>query len=100
MVTWVYEVLTTSPLSTQGYAKQFDAQSEYFDAKSSRQSPRWLAVDVEALRPIPLISLAELRKHPQTASMRVLARGNRLSITPVLPSEFAFITEVLAQKNS
>ncbi len=79
---------------------QFDAQSEYFDAKSSRQSPRWLAVDVEALRPIPLISLAELRKHPQTASMRVLARGNRLSITPVSPSEFAFITEVLAQKNS
>lgn len=75
---------------------QFDAQSEYFDAKSTPEAPRWLAVDVEALRPVPLISLADLRQHPQTAKMRVLARGNRLSITPVEPSEFEFITKVLA----
>lgn len=75
---------------------QFDAQSEYFDAKSTPEAPRWLAVDVEALRPVPLISLADLRQHPQTANMRVLARGNRLSITPVEASEFDFITQVLA----
>lgn len=75
---------------------QFDPESEYFDAKSTRENPRWLAVDVEALRPVALITLSELRNHPETENMRVLARGNRLSITPVTEAEFRFITEVLA----
>lgn len=75
---------------------QFDPASEYYDAASTPQKPRWLAVDVKALRAVPIITLAELRSHPQTAGMRVLARGNRLSITPVAQDEFRFITEVLA----
>ena len=78
---------------------QFDAKSPYFDPKSTPENPRWLAVDVKAVRSVRLIGLAELREHPQTAGMRVLARGNRLSITPVSESEFAFITNVLAPLN-
>jgi predicted RNA-binding protein with PUA-like domain len=38
------------------------------------------------------VSLAELRRHRALAAMRVLARGNRLSITPVRPREWEFIT--------
>jgi predicted RNA-binding protein with PUA-like domain len=37
--------------------------------------------------------LAELRSHKELANMRVLAKGNRLSITPVDPAEWTFITE-------
>ena len=36
--------------------------------------------------------LAELREQPALANMRVLARGNRLSITPVDPAEWKHIT--------
>jgi predicted RNA-binding protein with PUA-like domain len=32
-----------------------------------------------------------LRSHPELENMRVLARGNRLSITPVEPAEWRFI---------
>ena len=75
---------------------QFDAENEYFDPKSTPEKPRWLAVDVRALRPTRLINLEELRSHEATQNMRVLTRGNRLSITPVTAEEFAYITEVLA----
>lgn len=77
---------------------QFDPSSEYFDAKSTAENPRWLAVDVEALRPTPLITLSDLRSHPETADMRVLARGNRLSITPVTEAQFRFVCDVLARR--
>ena len=53
-------------------------------------------LDVEFVKKIPLISLAELRKHRELADMRVLAKGNRLSITPVTEAEWRFITERLA----
>ncbi|POM18657.1 hypothetical protein CSX04_00030 [Burkholderia cepacia] len=43
----------------------------------------------------PLVPLAALREHDELADMRVLARGNRLSITPVTRAEWRFITEKL-----
>jgi predicted RNA-binding protein with PUA-like domain len=70
---------------------QFDAASPYFDPKSVASAPRWILVDVRALRKTPLISLPELRSHNPLSTMRVLARGNRLSITPVSRAEFHFI---------
>ena len=70
---------------------QFDPASPYFDAASQPDAPRWLLLDVQALRKTPLISLAELRAVPALADMRVLQRGNRLSITPVTAEEWARI---------
>ncbi|ASI68128.1 EVE domain-containing protein [Diaphorobacter nitroreducens] len=75
---------------------QFDAESPYYDPKSPPEKPRWLLRDVQAVRKTRLIGLAELRAHPELASMRVLQRGNRLSITPLQPQEWTFITQVLA----
>lgn len=70
---------------------QFDPMSPYFDAKSTPAKPRWLLLDVQALYKTRLISLGELRAHPALAGMRVLQRGNRLSITPVQAAEWACI---------
>ncbi|MES2686239.1 MAG: EVE domain-containing protein [Pseudomonadota bacterium] len=62
---------------------QFDPQSPYYDAKSKREEPRWLLVDVQVLKKIPNITLPALRERPELADMLVLKKGNRLSITPV-----------------
>ena len=70
---------------------QFEADSPYFDAKSPHDKPRWLLLDVQALRKIGLIDLSALRTEAALASMRVLQRGNRLSITPVTDTEWATI---------
>jgi predicted RNA-binding protein with PUA-like domain len=69
-------------------ATQFDPKSHYFDAKSRAEKPRWYLVDVKALEKTRLLSLAEMRAAPELATMRVLARGNRLSITPVSDAEW------------
>jgi predicted RNA-binding protein with PUA-like domain len=76
-------------------ASQFDRKSPYYDPASKRESPRWYNVEVRIVKKTPLVSLAELRRHPELADMRVLARGNRLSITPVEPAEWKFITTKL-----
>lgn len=74
---------------------QFDPQSPYYDAKSLPAQPRWLLLDVQALRKTRLVGLAELRERRALAGMRVLQRGNRLSITPVEPEEWRDIVEGL-----
>jgi len=81
---------TTRPDPTQ-----FDAKSPYFDAASKPEAPRWLLLDVQAVRKTRLIGLPELRDTPELADMVVLKRGNRLSITPVSPGHWKFITDEL-----
>lgn len=76
-------------------ASQFDRKSAYFDAEAKRESPRWFNVDVRFLRKTRLISVPELRSHRELSKMRTLARGNRLSITPVSADEWDFITRRL-----
>jgi predicted RNA-binding protein with PUA-like domain len=76
---------------------QFDPRSPYYDPASRRDEPRWVHVDVQALRKIELIPLAELRAHPQLAELAILRRGNRLSITPVTEAQWTFITTALAR---
>jgi len=72
---------------------QFDPASPYFDAASKAEAPRWLLLDVQALRKTRLLGLHELRSTPALAEMVVLQRGNRLSITPVDEVHWRLITE-------
>jgi predicted RNA-binding protein with PUA-like domain len=76
-------------------ASQFDKKSPYYDAASKKDAPRWVNVDVRALKKTKLVSLAELRRHKALARMRLLRPGNRLSITPVSAAEWKYITERL-----
>ncbi len=73
-------------------ASQFDRKSPYYDAASKKDQPRWVNVDVRALRKTQLAPLAELRRHKALARMRLLQPGSRLSITPVSPAEWSYIT--------
>lgn len=70
---------------------QFDSSNKYFDPKATRETPRWLNVDVQLVRKTRLMPLKEIREYPELAQMRILQRGNRLSITPVDPREYEFI---------
>jgi predicted RNA-binding protein with PUA-like domain len=72
-------------------ATQFDPKSEYYDAASSRENPRWQNVDVKLVRKTPLVTLPMLRETKGLENMVVLRRGNRLSVTPVTPAEWAAV---------
>ena len=71
---------------------QFDRKSPYYDPKARREAPRWFNVEVKLIRKTRLVPLSELREHRQLTNMRLLQRGNRLSITPVEAAEWKFIT--------
>jgi predicted RNA-binding protein with PUA-like domain len=75
-------------------ATQFDRKSPYFDPKSAKDAPRWVNVEVTFVEKTRLVSLAELRSDPALARMRVLQRGNRLSITPVDPAEWSHVVKL------
>ena len=76
-------------------ATQFDAKGKYFDAKSTRENPRWMNVDVKLVKKTKLLPLAQMRETPSLATMRLLQRGNRLSITPVSAAEWHAVVKLL-----
>lgn len=74
---------------------QFDPADPYYDPKSSPDNPRWMMVDVQAVKKTRYVSIAELREHQALSEMRVLQRGNRLSITPVSTAEWDYIMNII-----
>ena len=79
-------------------ASQFDKKSPYYDSGAKQAEPRWINVEVRALRKTRLVPLAELRKQKPLAKMILLRPGNRLSITPVSPAEWKYITDRLIEE--
>ena len=74
---------------------QFDPTHRYFDPKATPETPRWFNVDVQLVRKTRLLGLKDMRGIPELATLRILQRGNRLSITPVDPREWEFIMTLL-----
>ena len=73
----------------------FDPSEKYFDSKSDPENPRWLMVDVRYTRHLNrMITLAELRQQKQIADMKLLQRGNRLSVLPLSKMEWQYILEM------
>lgn len=71
---------------------QFDPRSDYFDATSQADAPRWQLVDVKFKRKLkhPIL-LSELKHHPELRELALLQRGNRLSVLPVSHAQWDFI---------
>ena len=74
---------------------QFEPGSPYHYQAAKPEAPRWLLVEVQALRKTRVLGLAEMRGVPALADMRVLQRGNRLSITPVSEPEWRAVLALL-----
>ncbi len=75
---------------------QFDKKSEYFDPKATPENPRWFLVDVKFEKDLKrLLSLEELKKEESLKEMRLLQKGNRLSILPVTAHEFELILKLI-----
>lgn len=63
---------------------QFDMNSDYYDAKSTFDAPRWQTVKVEFVEEFAtLISLDELKQEFSIDEILVVRKGNRLSVMPI-----------------
>jgi predicted RNA-binding protein with PUA-like domain len=75
----------------EGYPDHYawDGSSKYFDARSTPEKPVWFMVDIKLEKSFRrVISLSELRENPALKDMKILQKGNRLSVTPVARGEW------------
>ena len=74
---------------------QFDPKDEHYDPESTPAAPRWYQVDVKAVRKLSrAVSLEEIRRTKALAKMPLVQRGQRLSVQPVGPEEYALIVRM------
>lgn len=67
---------------------QFNAKSDYYDPKATRETPRWMQVDVQFVRKFAhFVTLDEIRAEPRFEELAMLKR-NRLSVTALTAAEF------------
>ena len=88
-------VVGIAVISREAYPDFFswDRTSRYYDPKSTPENPRWFMVDVtwgKAFRHI--VTLKDLKSEPKLKGMRVLQKGQRLSIMPVTNEEFDIVS--------
>jgi len=77
----------------------WDPKSDYYDAASTPENPRWFTVDVQGERELPApVTLAEVRDNPKLASMKLVQKGQRLSVQPVSAAEYAEVLRMAEAK--
>lgn len=85
-------------VAREGYVDHtaFDPDDKHFDPKSNPDKPRWFMVDVKFVERFPdTISLQELKKNPELSGMRLVQKGNRLSVMPVEKKEWNAILKMV-----
>lgn len=70
---------------------QFDSQSKYYDAKATKDNPKWTSVTLEFVEKLRIIALSKLKADKQLKSMHLVQKGSRLSIQPVTNIEWEYI---------
>lgn len=71
---------------------QFDRKSDYYDAASKPEEPRWSLVDVGFVRKLArTITLDELKALPAMDGSHLTQRGSRLSVLPVTAGQWRAI---------
>ena len=78
---------------------QFDPKSDYYDAKSKKDEPRWSMVDVGFVEKFAEeVSLQALKDDPALTGMRVTQKGSRLSVQPVDAKHFRRVLKIAKAK--
>lgn len=74
---------------------QFDPESKYYDPKATAEKPRWFMPDVRFVMKFEeVVPISVLRRTPGLQDMAMLARGSRLSVTPVTEKEWEIICDL------
>ncbi|MBW3535412.1 MAG: EVE domain-containing protein [Gemmatimonadetes bacterium] len=73
---------------------QFEKKSDYYDAKSSKDDPRWWLVDIGFVRKLAEeVPLPSIKKERRLKDM-VLVNNSRLSVQPVTEAQFGRVVDM------
>ena len=74
---------------------QFRKGSNYFDEKATPDNPRWECVEVSfSSKNSNVVTLNKIKTRKQFSDMKIVEKGNRLSITPVKKAHYQKIVEL------
>ena len=72
-----------------------DPDAKYYDPKATAENPRWFMVDVRYKKKFrDVITLDVLKANRKLANMRLVQKGNRLSVMPVMADEWKIINDM------
>jgi predicted RNA-binding protein with PUA-like domain len=75
----------------EGYADhtQFDPEDKHFFPSADPKNPIWYMVDVQFVKKLKKpVTLSEIKANRKLKNMKLVKRGNRLSVMPVHKEEF------------
>lgn len=74
---------------------QFDSKNVHYDPKADKKNPTWFMVDIKLVRKFKKpVTLEEIKVNQKLAKMRLVQRGNRLSVMPVTKDEHEEILKI------
>lgn len=73
----------------------FDPEEKHFDSKSNNENPTWMMVDIKLIKKFKRpVTLKEIKENSKLQNMRLVQRGNRLSVMPVEKKEVDLIIKL------
>jgi predicted RNA-binding protein with PUA-like domain len=79
----------------------FDLAEKYYDPKSDPDNPRWFMVNVRLKKKFRRhVTLMQIRSERKLESMRLVQKGNRLSILPLTKREWNHILSMAGEPKS
>ncbi len=73
----------------------FDPEDKHYDPKSKKDKPTWYMVDIKLKEKFKNpVTLEEIKANPKLRNMKLVQRGNRLSVMPVTKQEFEEIVKM------
>lgn len=67
----------------------FDPDDKHYDPKSKKENPAWIMVDIKLKKKFKHpITLTQVKENKKLQEMKLVQRGNRLSVMPVTKTEF------------
>jgi predicted RNA-binding protein with PUA-like domain len=74
---------------------QFDPDNDHYDPKADPNNPTWIMVDVKFKQEFKNpVTLDAIKSNAKLKNMRLIQRGNRLSVMPVTKEEFEEIVKM------
>ncbi len=73
----------------------FDTDDKHYDLKSDPQNPIWFMVDIKFVKEFSKqVSLDGIKSNKKLKNMKLIQRGNRLSVMPITKEEFDEIVKM------
>jgi predicted RNA-binding protein with PUA-like domain len=96
----------TNPLAVLGYCEivregypdhtQFEKNNDHYDPKADKNNPTWFMVDIKLAKDFTKpVTLDSIKANPKLKNMKLIQRGNRLSVMLVTKEEWDEILKMV-----